>query len=218
MTLGVVTGLQSEAKLVAGLPLRVISGGGQAEVTRRKIDTLIAQGVRGLISFGIAGGLDPALHTGDLVISATVVDAEGQHYAGSPAWLEQALGLLPSCAAGHVYAGDRIVETTAEKHRLFTTCNALAADMESHHMARAAERHGLPFLVIRAVSDTARETLPAGLAAGVDADGGTRILPILAGLATGRLGLAAVMQAGRSASKAFQALKQTRPLLQQLSA
>ncbi|HWU00513.1 MAG TPA: hypothetical protein VN229_22945, partial [Terriglobales bacterium] len=94
MTLGVVTGLQSEARLVAGLPLRVISGGGQAEVTRRKIDTLIAEGVRGLVSFGIAGGLDPALRTGDLVVSATVVDAEGRHYAGSPAWLEQALGLL----------------------------------------------------------------------------------------------------------------------------
>jgi len=218
MILGVVTGLQSEAKLLAGLPLRVISGGGQAEVTQRKIDTLIAQGVRGLISFGIAGGLDPALRTGDLVISATVVDSAGRQYAGSPAWLEQALGLLPSCAAGHVYASDRIVETTTEKHRLFTTCNALAADMESQHVARAAERHGLPFLVMRAVSDTARETLPAGLAAGVDADGGTRVLPILAGLATGRLGLAAVMQAGRSAGKALQALKRTRPVLERLSA
>jgi len=216
--LGVVTGLQSEARLVAGLPLRVVSGGGQAEATRHKIDALIAQGVSGLISFGIAGGLDPALRTGDLVISATVVDAAGRHYAGSPAWLERALGLLPSCAAGHVYASDRIVETTAEKHRLFTTFDALAADMESHHVARAAERYGLPFLVIRAVSDTAGETLPAGLAAGVDADGGTRILPILAGLGTGRLGLAAVMQAGRSAGKALKALKQARPLLAQISA
>lgn len=215
--LGVVTGLRSEAKLVAGLPLRVISGGGRADVTRRKIDTLIAQGVTGLISFGIGGGLDPALRTGDLVISATVVDAEGRHYAGSLAWLQQALGLLPASAAGHVYASDRIVETTAEKRRLFTTHNALAADMESHHMARAAEARDLPFLVIRAVSDTAGETLPAGLAAGVDEDGGTRVLPILAGLVTGRLGLAAVMQAGRSAGKALQALKSARPLLAQLS-
>lgn len=215
--LGVVTGLRSEAKLVSDLPLRVISGGGRADVTRRKIDTLITQGVTGLISFGIGGGLDPALRTGDLVISATVIDAEGRHYAGSPAWLQQALELLPASAAGHVYASDRIVETTAEKRRLFTTHNALAADMESHHVARAAERHRLPFLVIRAVSDTAGETLPAGLAAGVDEDGGTRVLPILAGLVTGRLGLAAVMQAGRSAGKALQALKSAQPLLAQLS-
>lgn len=216
--LGVVTGLRSEAKLIAGLPVRVISGGGRADVTRRKIDDLIAEGASGLISFGIGGGLDPALRTGDLVISATVIDAEGRHYTGSPAWLERALALVPSCAAGHVYASDRIVETVAEKHRLFGTHNALLADMESHHVARAAERHGLPFLVIRAVSDTAVETLPAGLAAGVDEDGGTRILPILAGLVTGRLGLAAVMQAGRSAGKALQALKRARPVLAELSA
>jgi hopanoid-associated phosphorylase len=218
MTLGVVTGLQSEAKLVADLPLRVVSGGGRAAVTRRKVDDLIAQGARGLISFGIGGGLDPALRTGDLVVSATVVDADGRHYAGSPVWLERALNLLPSSAAGHVYASDHIVETTADKYRLFSRHGALLADMESHHMARAAEAHGLPFLVIRAVSDTAQETLPAGLSAGVDDDGGTLILPVLAGLITGRLGLAAVMQAGRSAGQALRALRQARPVLTALSA
>lgn len=217
VTLGVVTGLQSEAKLVAGLPLHVISGGGRAEVTRHKIDDLIGRGANGLISFGIGGGLDPALRCGDLVISATVIDAEGRHYAGSAAWLEQALALLPSCAAGHVYASDHIIETVAEKRRLFTTHDALVADMESHHVARAAERRGLPFLVVRAVSDTADETLPAGLAAGVDEDGGTRIFPILGGLLAGRLDLAAVIRAGRSASAALRALKQAWPLLAQLS-
>lgn len=216
--LGIVTGLQSEAKLLAGLPLGIVSGGGRPAATRRKIDELIAQGVEGLISFGIAGGLDPALRTGDIVISATVVDAEGRQHVGNPAWLERALSLLPSCAAGHIYASDRIVETTGEKRRLFTTLNALAADMESHHVAEAAEQHGLPFLVIRAISDTADEILPAGLAAGVDAEGGTRVLPILGALLTGRLGLGAVMQAGRSAGEALWALKHARPLLERLSA
>lgn len=216
--LGIVTGLKSEAKVVSGLPHVVISGGGQPGVTRRKIEALVARGIGGLISFGIAGGLDPALRTGDLVISATVIDAEGRRYVGNPAWLEQALTLLPASSAGHVFASDHIVETTAEKRQLFTSFQALAADMESHHMARIAEQHQLPFLVIRAVSDTAGETLPAGLAAGVDADGGTRILPILAALLSGKLGLAAVMRAGRSANTALRVLRQARPTLEKLSA
>jgi hopanoid-associated phosphorylase len=214
--LGIVTGLQSEAKLLAGLPCAVISGGGRAEVTRRKIDALIAQGVSGLVSFGIAGGLDPQLHCGDLVISNTVIDGDGEVYDGDSAWLAAARAALPDAKTGQVFASDRIIDTTPEKRRLFEGRGVLAADMESHHLARVARQHRLPFLVVRSVSDTASETLPAALAAGVDEDGGTRIMPILLALLTRRLGLIEVMRAGRSASHALRTLRQARPLIERL--
>ncbi|HVJ43489.1 MAG TPA: hypothetical protein VM639_18455 [Dongiaceae bacterium] len=215
--LGIVTGLQSEAKLVASPSCAVVSGGGRPEATRRKIEALVARGVGGLVSFGIAGGLDPALRTGDIVISATVIDESGTAYVGNPAWLERALALRAASFAGHAYASDRIVETVAEKQRLFTTFNALSVDMESHHMARIAERERLPFLVIRAISDTAAETLPGGLAAGVDEEGATQILPILSGLLFGRLGVLSVIKAGRSAGAALRSLGQAQPILAQLA-
>jgi hopanoid-associated phosphorylase len=215
--LGIVTGLQSEAKLVADLSHAVISGGGRADVTQRKIAGLLAKGVSGLVSFGIAGGLDPRLRTGDLVISATVVDAAGQRYVGNPSWLEMALAAAPAAFAGHAYASDVIVDTTARKQQLFATYDVLSADMESHHVARAAEQHGLPFIVIRAISDTAADVLPAALAAGVDEDGGTRIMPILRALATGGLSLPNVLQAGRSASRALRALRLAQPALRSLA-
>jgi len=215
--LGIVTGLQSEAKLAAGTARMVISGGGRPDATQRKIVALIAQGVSGLVSFGIAGGLDPRLACGDLVISATVVDVDGRRYVGDPGWLQKALSIQPQALAGHVYASDVIVETTSQKHHLFSTSDVLCADMESHHVARAAERHGLPFIVIRAISDRATEVLPAAFADGVDEDGGTRVTPILQALLTGRLTLPKVIQAGRSASRALQALRRAQPILQGLS-
>ena len=61
MTIGVVTGMQAEARLLDGLGYRVVAAGGNAAATRAKTAGLIRDGVTGLISFGIAGALDPSL-------------------------------------------------------------------------------------------------------------------------------------------------------------
>jgi hopanoid-associated phosphorylase len=214
--IGIVTGLQAEAKIVRSLPCCAISGGGRAEVTRRKIDGLIEAGADGLISFGIAGAADPALKTGDVVVSATVIDADGRRYVGSSVWLEQLLSRLPASHPGHLYGSDRMVSAVADKAQILKQHDCIAVDMESHHTARAATRHQLPFIVIRAIADTASEQLPEALAAGVDADGRTQAWPIFAALVTGRLGFGAVMRAGRSSGRALASLRQCRPALDQL--
>jgi hypothetical protein len=46
--------------------------------------------------------------------------------------------------------------------------------MESAAWARAAAAHDIPFLIIRAVSDTSAEELPGYLAECMDRDGGIR--------------------------------------------
>jgi hypothetical protein len=46
--------------------------------------------------------------------------------------------------------------------------------MESAAWARAASRSGVPYVVLRAVTDTAAESLPAFLSACVGTDGGIR--------------------------------------------
>lgn len=214
--IGVVTGLQAEAKIVHGLPCLAISGGGRAEATRRKIDGLIEAGAEGLISFGIAGAADPALKTGDIVVSATVIDGEGRRYVGNPVWLEQVLSRLPGSHPGHLYGSDHMVSAVADKARILKQHACIAVDMESHHTARAATRYQLPFIVIRAVADTASEQLPEALAAGVDAEGRTQAWPIITALLTGRLGFGVVMRAGRSSSRALASLRQCRPALVQL--
>ena len=215
--LGVVTGLAAEAKIVADLRCHAVCGGGRVAATQQKIERLVAEGATGLISFGIAGALDPRLKAGDLVISATVIDDSARCYVGDPNWLEQALALLPHAYAGDIYGSDSIISSVADKGRIFKQYSSLAVDMESHHMARMAARLELPFIVLRAIADNAGEALPSAFGAGVDEDGQSRPWPIIAALLRGRLRLREVLRVAKSTNSALETLRACRPVVAALA-
>ena len=85
--LGIVCGMVSEVRALgrwADDP-RIgigISGArpGRAEAEARR---LVAEGCRALVSWGVAGGLDPALAPGDLVIPAEIVAENGGGWPAS---------------------------------------------------------------------------------------------------------------------------------------
>ena len=58
-----------------------------------------------------------------------------------------------------------------QKLSLFAQTRARAADMESHVVARAAVAAGVPFVVIRVVSDPSNRSLPHAALAGITEDG-----------------------------------------------
>jgi adenosylhomocysteine nucleosidase len=181
MTIGVVVGMESEARLLDGLGLRVVAGGGHAAATQRKIEDLVAGGATSLLSFGIAGALDPSLKPGDLIVAGTVQLADGQTIACDAAWQQRVrdkTGALGGSIAGRSVAAS----TGAEKGALFKSCGALAVDMESHHVAEAASRYGLPFLAIRAIADTAGDAIPAAALVGLNEEGRPAIGAVLLSL------------------------------------
>ena len=57
----IVTGLYSEARIAAGAGMTVICSSSDPDQLRAQLDTFDHASVRGIISFGIAGGLDPSL-------------------------------------------------------------------------------------------------------------------------------------------------------------
>ena len=74
----VITGLAQESKIAAGPGVsHVVCSGSDPERLRGRLTRLDPTGLRAVISFGIAGGLDPSLHPGDVVV-ATAVIAETQ--------------------------------------------------------------------------------------------------------------------------------------------
>lgn len=163
--LGIVTGLAAEARIARPLGLVAVGGGGP-DGARRAAERLISRGATSLISFGVAGGLDPALEAGALVVPARVV-------AGATMWradtgLTVALGgptatTLLACAAP--------VVTARERAALFAATGAVAADLESGAVAEAAQARGLTFGVLRAVCDPAWADLPPAALKGLTRDG-----------------------------------------------
>lgn len=162
--LGIVTGLAAEARLARrlGPPERVAieAGGGTSEGARAAAERLVASGATALVSFGLAGGLDPALLPGAIIIPAEVVEAS--QTAVTAAWrTDRALsarfgGVMPLRAL----AAAAILATPAAKHCARHATFAVTVDLESGAVARVAARHGVPFAVVRAVCDPAGFALP----------------------------------------------------------
>jgi adenosylhomocysteine nucleosidase len=119
-----------------------------------------------VVSAGACGALAPDLASGDLVVPETVIAPTGaRHPTDSGPGLIRAGALLTVAA---------LVETSAEKARLWVATGALAVDMESATILAWARARGLPAVVVRGVADTARQTVPADLAALVEPGGGVR--------------------------------------------
>lgn len=179
-----VCGLAFEAAIARGPGVAAIHGPGRAVLVR--LDRLLAsdvRGCRGILSFGIAGGLDPALRAGDCVLAQAVVAGE-QELEADERWLRALRASVPGAVVGRLAATCAPVADVQAKARLWKHAGACAVDMESHFAALAARRLGLPFAALRVVADPAHRSLPACAIAGLRADGSTALAPLLRALSS----------------------------------
>jgi adenosylhomocysteine nucleosidase len=207
----VATGLQREARIVAGPGVLAVPGGGMAARLEAAL-TAEAAHAEGIISFGLAGALAPELRAGDCVIATGIVDADGHHPTDST-WSGVLRAQLAGARAGRLFASDAMLLTRAAKAAVRVRTEALAADMESHLAARVAARFGLPFAVVRAISDPADRDLPTAVTVGMRPDGGMAIWPVIGALARRPGELPALIRTAREAERAFRTLADVRRLL-----
>lgn len=176
-------GLAFEAAIAAGPGVAAVCGPGPGRLAAG-LDVLLGgghSGFAGILSFGCAGGLDPDLAPGTVVL-ATGVHTSGGFLNADPAWLEALMRRLPDAAAGELLGLDAPLAAAADKRALWRSAGARIADMESHAAALAARRLGLPFAACRVVLDPAWRDVPPCALAGLREDGGAALAPLLRAL------------------------------------
>lgn len=137
-----------------------------ADRTIRKTST--EKQIGGIIHIGFAGALTPALHLGDLVLLESVENADSSQSiaADSAKRIASAIPDEIHWHSGVCLTHDHIIATASEKHALAKgrpegeiTC----VDMESAPVAAFCQEQGLPYIGIRAITDTLEEDLPLNL-------------------------------------------------------
>ncbi len=157
----------SELAVLGEGSLLALSGIGRVAAAAAA-QALVDAGVSALMTFGLAGGLDPALKTGSVVIPCELLAADGARYVAFRAWREQvAAAVSPLCAVteGNLLTSSHAIETPADKAAAFRATGAAAVDMESAAVAQIAAKHNLPFIAVRVIVDTAADMLPGAVVA-----------------------------------------------------
>lgn len=133
-----------------------------------------------LVNTGIAGSLLAALDIGDLVISQDAIHHDfdlrfwgrpigqvpGMDVTAFPAdekMIQQAFVAAEEVNPGHtrigrVASGDQFICSKEQKRRIIADTQGICAEMEGASIAHAAYRNGVPFVIIRAISDKADDS------------------------------------------------------------
>ncbi len=129
--------------------------------------------VDGVLVLGIAGGVDPELETGDLVLADRyalqngAAQGAGQAIRPDTGMLQSAqqaaLDLSVPVFDGGSLTVDHLVAEPQEREELRTQYQIFSVNMEDYRAAEAAQNAGVPFLSVRVVLDTAGQRLPGYL-------------------------------------------------------
>jgi adenosylhomocysteine nucleosidase len=212
----IVTGLVQEARIAAGPGMFVICSSSDPRQLRALLATLDSTTFRGVISFGVAGGLDPALKSGDVVVATEVLAGDTRWLAG----LSLSDELITSVALrrrrvvrGGLAGVEQLVAARACKAALRMETGASAVDMESHIAAAYAAEAGLPFAALRVISDPASRALPALARGAIKPNGEIDLGRVLRGVARNPSTLRALVSTGIDFNRALKSLRGCRGFL-----
>jgi len=140
-----------------------LATGDGGERARRGLTELLSTiDLKAVIAMGIAGGLSADLKVGDVVAASRVTDGAGEVFQPDADLLSQVME-IEDVTAGSIHSHSEIAIDPVAKHRLWQQAGAGAAqvvDLESASYARAAAAQEVPYLALRAVSDSFDEALP----------------------------------------------------------
>lgn len=212
----IVTGLVQEARIAAGPGMAVICSSSDPKQLRALLTVVDPATIRGVISFGVAGGLDPSLRSGDVVVATEVMAGDARWLAGL-ALNEQLIASVASGRRRVIRGGlagvEDVVVAQASKAALRLETGAAAVDMESHIAAAYAAQAGLPFAALRVISDPASRALPALARSAIKPNGDIDLRKIFRGIVRNPRTLHALVSTGIDFNRALRSLRGCRSFL-----
>ncbi len=137
-------------------------------------------GATHLVNTGIAGSLNGSLDIGDLLVSrdamyhdfdcchfgyavGQVPGMEAAAFPADPGMIELARAAAEAVHPGHVQlgrvaSGDQFVCSKEKKQAIIDQTGAFCTEMEGAAIAQTACRNGVPFVILRAISDKADDS------------------------------------------------------------
>jgi len=212
----IVTGLVQEARIAAGPGMIVICSSSDPKQLRQLLATLDSTAFRGVISFGVAGGLDPSLKSGDVVVATEVLSGDTRFLAGlalNEEIIARAALRRRRVVRGYLAGVERVIEATACKAALHSETGAAAVDMESHIAAAYAAEAGLPFAALRVIADPATRALPAIAKNAIKPNGDIDLRKVLGGVARNPFALRGLVSTGIDFNRALRSLRGCRGFL-----
>lgn len=145
---------------------------------------MLGAGADAIVFTGVAGATDPSLQPGDVVVSTdavqhdvdvtplgyapTEVPGDGSVWPADPRLVELAVAAAreaaqeslddrerPRVVKGRVASGDQFIASTERVRWLREALGAACAEMEGAAVAQVCAKWGVPFVIVRSISDTA---------------------------------------------------------------
>jgi hopanoid-associated phosphorylase len=211
-----VTGLIHEQRIAAAAGFVTVCGGGSPERLRTQLAAMPPI-FRAVVSFGVGGGLDPTLRTGDVVIATSVAHHRSrERWATDPAVSHMlASSLDPRCGAARravIVGAEALLMDVDAKAAFWRATGASAVDMESHVAAEYAAAHKLPLAALRVICDPAGRALPPLAREALGPQGKIDMRAVIRSLARRPGQLAILGRTARDFGTALAALRRCRPL------
>jgi len=200
----VATGFNREVATLRQSGIVVVAGGGDPVALRARIERAASNAV-GILSYGMTGALADGLAIGDWIVGDRLSGAI--EVRCNPDWAANLVARLPGARLGGFFADGRMIDSVAEKLALGVRHEALAVDMESHVAAAVATERGLPFAIVRCISDGARHMLPHAITVSMRPDGGVDAKAMLRSLAARPSQAADIARTTAGFTKAIRELK-----------
>jgi adenosylhomocysteine nucleosidase len=137
-------------------------------------DRAVGADCKGLVSFGVAGGLSNELRSGDVIVASQIV-TNNRIFTTDDLWSAWLLSAIPNSIYAPLAGLDAAVLAGAARAELGACSGAVAIDTESHTVAGYAARHGMPFVSLRIIIDGTHRNVPPAALACISNDGATEM-------------------------------------------